>query len=214
MPETAMRMFDFLKLEKGTWDQIGSFTGLNGHTIGKAEILHRKLDMKDAEKWRKKFSGNAPNFGRFQIKVGQIQSVEAHSSAEHLYVLKVDIGEAQPRNIVAALVKHYTAEDLLQRKVVVLANLKPAELRGVQSEGMLLAGEHRKKMELLDGSPFEVGEIATVGDERVKWEEIEVTTFKEAPFKLESGKATFDGQPIMVNGQALEAPGMNNGKIR
>lgn len=214
MPETSQRLLGYLNLEQQSWEDIGKFDGLDGHVIGQAEILHRKLDMKDAEKWRKKFSGNAPNFGRFQIKVGEIEAVEAHESAEHLYVLRVNIGEDRVRTIVAGLVKHYSAEELQGRRVMVLANLKPAELRGVASEGMILTAEHRKKMALLDASAFAVGAVASLGDGRVKWEELDISAFKEAPFKLEDGNASFDGQPILVEGYPIPAPGLTSGKIR
>ncbi|KAI8320944.1 hypothetical protein GQ54DRAFT_245987, partial [Martensiomyces pterosporus] len=85
---------------------------------------------------------------KVDLRVGLIESVEKHPEADMLYVLKVDLGEqsrAEPpdldnrRTIVSGLVKHYQPEQLLHKKIVVLANMKPRKLRGITSQGMLLA---------------------------------------------------------------------------
>ena len=74
-----------------------------------------------------------------QLKVGKVVSAEKHPDAERLLVLQVNVGEGQPRQIVAGIASRYTPEDLVGKTVIVVANLKPAELRGVESQGMLLA---------------------------------------------------------------------------
>lgn len=73
-----------------------------------------------------------------ELRVGKILSVDDHPRADKLYVLRVDLGKEQ-RTIVAGIKQHYAKEDLLHKYVVVVANLEPAVLRGVTSEGMLLA---------------------------------------------------------------------------
>jgi methionyl-tRNA synthetase len=73
------------------------------------------------------------------LRVGQIVSAEKHPNAERLLVLKVDVGEAEPRQIVAGIAAFYDPTTLVGRKIVVVINLKPAKLRGVVSQGMLLA---------------------------------------------------------------------------
>jgi len=78
-------------------------------------------------------------FGRFDIRIGVILSAEAHPNADKLIVMKVDLGPLGERQLVAGLRGHYEAEELVGRKVVVLTNLEPAKLRGVESQGMLLA---------------------------------------------------------------------------
>lgn len=71
--------------------------------------------------------------------VGLVLSAEKHPNADRLLVLKVDIGEAQPRQIVAGIAKVYDPEVLVGKRIIVVANLAPAKLRGVESQGMLLA---------------------------------------------------------------------------
>ncbi|GFR49168.1 hypothetical protein Agub_g11190, partial [Astrephomene gubernaculifera] len=73
------------------------------------------------------------------IRVGRIVSCERHPDAESLYVEKIDVGEAEPRTIVSGLVKFVPLEDMQNRMVVVICNLKPRNMRGVKSFGMLLA---------------------------------------------------------------------------
>ena len=78
-------------------------------------------------------------FVRFEFKVGTIRSAEAHPKADRLVVLQVDLGEPSDRQIVAGIRAAYAPEDLVGRQVVVVANLRPAVLRGIESRGMLLA---------------------------------------------------------------------------
>lgn len=75
---------------------------------------------------------------KLDLRVGQITSVEEHPNADKLYVVKVDVG-TETRTLVAGIRKHYTKEELLNKKVIVIANLEPAMLRGIKSEGMMLA---------------------------------------------------------------------------
>jgi methionyl-tRNA synthetase len=79
------------------------------------------------------------DFKKLAFKVGKITAAADHPNADKLLVLTVDIGEAQPRQIVAGIKSSYQAADLIGKHVVVVANLKPATLRGVESQGMVLA---------------------------------------------------------------------------
>ncbi len=79
------------------------------------------------------------DFTKVQLRSGRVLSAEKHPNADRLLVLKVDIGEENPRTIVAGIATRYEAQELEGQLVVVVVNLKPAKLRGVVSEGMLLA---------------------------------------------------------------------------
>lgn len=91
------------------------------------------------------------NISRLDIRVGKIVSIENHPNADSLYVEKIDIGESEPCQVVSGLVKYYSKEQLLNRLVLVLCNMKPANIRKVQSAGMVLAAsnEDHSKVELL-----------------------------------------------------------------
>jgi methionyl-tRNA synthetase len=79
------------------------------------------------------------DFFKVELRAGKVLSAEAHPNADRLLVLQVDIGEPEPRNIVAGIAAKYSPDELVGKQVVIVANLKPAKLRGVVSEGMLLA---------------------------------------------------------------------------
>ncbi|HVL48625.1 MAG TPA: methionine--tRNA ligase [Candidatus Thermoplasmatota archaeon] len=80
------------------------------------------------------------DFAKLDLRVGLVTSVENHPKADKLYVLKVDLG-TETRQILAGLRQHVKPEQLLGKKVVVIANLAPREIRGLQSQGMVLAAE-------------------------------------------------------------------------
>ena len=87
-------------------------------------------------------------FQRVEMKVGEIVKVKDHPNADKLVVLDVDLG-GEKRQLVAGLKGYIPVDDLKGKKIVVVTNLKPANLRGVESQGMLLAAEKDGKLALL-----------------------------------------------------------------
>ncbi|MCK5773199.1 MAG: methionine--tRNA ligase [Thermoplasmata archaeon] len=88
-------------------------------------------------------------FMRNRLKVGKILEVNDHPKADRLYVLSVDLGEEAPRTLVAGLKEYYKKEDMMGKHIIVVSNLKPARMRGVESQGMLLAAEKDGVVSLL-----------------------------------------------------------------
>ncbi|XP_055692560.1 aminoacyl tRNA synthase complex-interacting multifunctional protein 1 [Lutzomyia longipalpis] len=87
--------------------------------------------------------------GRLDFRVGRIIEVSRHPDADSLYVEKIDCGEPQPRTVVSGLVKFIPLEEMQNRMVVVLCNLKPAKMRGVTSEAMVMCASSPDKVEIL-----------------------------------------------------------------
>jgi methionyl-tRNA synthetase len=79
------------------------------------------------------------DFGKVDLRVGQVLSAERVKGADKLLHLKVDIGEPEPRTIVAGIATVYEPENMVGRKVVIVANLHPRKLRGIESNGMIVA---------------------------------------------------------------------------
>jgi methionyl-tRNA synthetase len=79
------------------------------------------------------------DFAKIDLRVGEVRSAERIPKADKLLLLTVDIGEEKPRQILAGIAQYYEPEELLGRKIVVVANLKPRKMRGYESQGMLLA---------------------------------------------------------------------------
>ncbi len=80
------------------------------------------------------------DFDKVKLKVGEVITCENHPKADKLYVLQIKLGEEQ-RQIVSGIKEYYKPEDLVGKKVVVITNLKPVKLRGIESKGMILAAE-------------------------------------------------------------------------
>jgi len=79
------------------------------------------------------------DFMRAELRVAQIVAAQPVPKAKKLLQLTVDVGEAQPRTVVAGIAEAYPPAELIGRKVILVANLAPATIRGIRSEGMILA---------------------------------------------------------------------------
>ncbi|MCY4487490.1 MAG: methionine--tRNA ligase subunit beta [Deltaproteobacteria bacterium] len=88
------------------------------------------------------------DFRNLDLRIGTVTSAEPHPNADRLMVLKVDLG-SEERQLVAGIRGHYSAEDLTGRQLVVVANLKPAKLRGIESQGMILAASADDQLVIL-----------------------------------------------------------------
>jgi methionyl-tRNA synthetase len=87
-------------------------------------------------------------FAKIELRVATIKAVEPHPNADRLFVLKIDLG-TEERQLVAGIRTHYTPEELLGKQIVVVTNLQPATLRGVESQGMLLAASDGERVIVL-----------------------------------------------------------------
>ncbi len=102
-------------------------------------------ETKTQEKKEEKFEGIAPlseikyeDFAKVDMRIAKVLNVKEHPNADKLLVLDIDLG-FEKRTLVAGLKQHYKPEQLIGKKIVVLANLEPKELRGIISKGMILA---------------------------------------------------------------------------
>jgi methionine--tRNA ligase beta chain len=87
-------------------------------------------------------------FRKIELRVATIRSAEPHPNADKLMVLQIDLGSEQ-RQICAGIRSHYTVEELVGRQIVVVANLETAKLRGLDSQGMLLAASDEGRVIIL-----------------------------------------------------------------
>ncbi len=88
-------------------------------------------------------------FKKVSLKIGKVTEAAEHPNADRLLVLRVDLGGGETRQIVAGIKADYAPADLVGRNVVIAANLQPAKLRGVESQGMLLAASSGGKVIIL-----------------------------------------------------------------
>ena len=149
MPDTADAIEKQLGLRdwRRRWEQASQWGLLPaGQQIGQASPLFPQAQARKREPTPQaeenaveKETISIKEFQRLDLRVGEIQSAEAVAGADKLLKLSVDLG-GEVRTMVAGVALSYRPEDLVGKKVVVVANLEPATIRGVRSEGMLLAG--------------------------------------------------------------------------
>jgi methionyl-tRNA synthetase len=82
------------------------------------------------------------DFAKVDLRVGTVLSAERVPKADKLLIMKIDLNEEQPRQVLAGIAQYYEPEKLIGRKVVVVANLKPRKLRGYESQGMVVAASY------------------------------------------------------------------------
>ena len=93
------------------------------------------------------------DFMRLKFRVARIESVEAVPKSSKLLKLQVDVGSLGKRQILAGIAKHYSPESLIGKKIVIIANLKPAMMMGLESQGMMLAASSEDGLLLNPLSP-------------------------------------------------------------
>ena len=162
MPFSAEKMLKMLAVDKFGWEQLGSMELLAaGHTIGEAELLFEKieddviqaqLDKLEASRKAKLAAEAAQNvteqkaevtfddFQKMDIRVSTILAAEKVAKTKKLLKLTIDTG-IDKRTIVSGIAEYYTPEQLVGRQVLVLANLAPREIKGIESRGMILMAE-------------------------------------------------------------------------
>ncbi len=185
LPFTSDKLKKILGLESNSlsWDSIRNPKNLlpAGHQIGGAELLFRKIEDSEIEAQLQKLEAtkksNASDtmkivpqketisyddFAKMDMRVGTIVEAEKMAKANKLLVLKIDTG-LDTRTIVSGIAESFTPEEVVGRKVTVLVNLAPRELRGVSSEGMILMTEDENgKLAFLNPDSDGVGNGMTV----------------------------------------------------
>ena len=174
MPETAEKILEELSTSERDADSLKEFGMLEcGHTVeGKPEILFARIDAKefmetleaDRKKEEKAAAKEAKkeakkedtaveqigieDFTKVELKVGTILSAEKHPKADRLLVEQIDLGE-ETRQIVSGIAANFTPEDVVGKKVIVVTNLKPVKLRGVESQGMILCASNQDDLDIV-----------------------------------------------------------------
>ena len=217
MPETSQRIQKMLNINSCTWNDIGNFEQLLDTTIGKSEILYKKLDNKLVEKYREMFSGveKEDPWAKIELKVGKVVEVEKHPTAEHLFIEKIDLGEGRLRTIVSGLAKYFEPEHIAGRQVLVASNLSAADLSGIKSEGMILCASKKKKMEVVFTDNLQIGSVAYKEGEspEERKELIGIDEFKAADLRTKNGTIQCDGENILIEGKKLNTELVLNSKI-
>ena len=174
LPETSEKILDMLNTGQWSLESTESFGHLEtgGHVVKKAPVLFARIDEKEffeqlekdqakekkaKEKAEKKDAKVEPvanekkpeitidDFAKVELKVGTIIECKPHPKADRLLVEQIDLGD-EVRQVVSGIAEHYKPEELVGKQVIVVTNLKPVKLRGVESQGMLLCAANDKDL--------------------------------------------------------------------
>ena len=133
-------LFDRLDIDK----ELVKLHEANGALIEKRLNKNKKEDEESKEEYI-----DFEDFTKVDLVVGKILEAKEHPNADKLLVFKVDIGEDEPRTIISGIKKWYAPEDLVGKNVIVVRNLAPRKMRGIESQGMLLAADYDEDLSLL-----------------------------------------------------------------
>jgi len=163
---------------------------------------------------------------RLSMKVGKIVECVKHPDADALYLEKIECGEAQPRQVISGLVKHIPIEEMQNRMVVILCNLKPAKMRGIMSEAMVMCASTPEKVEILaPPSGAAPGDVVTVPgfegapDEMIKpTNKKAVSIFEQLAPDLktnDNGEASYKGVAWEVKGKgSITSQSLKNVQVK
>ena len=175
LPETSDRILKALNTDQTDYDTVSIFGLLEeGRQITeKPEILFARLNEKEVmdkvnaiqEEQKKALTKekeakpevDITEFEKLDLRAGKVISCEKHPDADKLLILQVDLGEDKPRQIVSGLAQSYTPGQVIGKTIVVIANLKSSVIRGVKSNGMLLASKNGKEVSLVEINGVEPG---------------------------------------------------------
>uniref|UniRef100_A0A8W4FCS5 Aminoacyl tRNA synthetase complex interacting multifunctional protein 1 n=1 Tax=Sus scrofa TaxID=9823 RepID=A0A8W4FCS5_PIG len=192
----------------------------------KQELIKAEIQNGGEKKEKKQQSvaGSADSkpvdVSRLDLRIGCITTARKHPDADSLYVEEVDVGETAPRTVVSGLVNHVPLEQMQNRMVILLCNLKPAKMRGVVSQAMVMCASSPEKVEILapphgsvpgdrvtfDAFPGEPDK--ELNPKKKIWEQIQpdlytnddcVATYKGAPFEVK-GKGVCRAQTMANSG--------------
>lgn len=178
LPETSEKILAQINTDIEDYDSLSAFGALKvGTVVGKAEPLFARIDAKEmlekiearaeaAQEAAKEENAEVEeaeglakigieDFSKVELKVAEIKDCEPVKKAKKLLKLTLDDGSKTPRTVASGIAKWYKPEELIGHKVIVVSNLKPAVLCGVESNGMILAADagDEAKVVFVDGMP-------------------------------------------------------------
>ncbi|PIN81158.1 methionine--tRNA ligase [Candidatus Woesearchaeota archaeon CG10_big_fil_rev_8_21_14_0_10_30_7] len=181
IPESAEKIANQLGQEITSFKNVKFRKNTRGK-ISEPKILFQKLEQLIEKK------------SLLNLKVAQIESVEDHPDADKLYVLKLNVG-SEKRQLVAGIKNSYSKTELIGKKIVLVSNLKPAKLRSVESQGMLLAADAGEKCKLLEPSG-DVGSQVLVEGTIPNNDQIKYDDFVKLTIIVRDKKAFCDGKEL------------------
>jgi methionyl-tRNA synthetase len=158
---------------------------------------------------------------KVDIRVAEITKVEQHPEADKLYVETINLGGGEERTIVSGLVPYYEVDELLGKRILLVYNLKPAKLRGIKSDGMLLAAEKegeesRETIEVLHLPEVKPGTRLQVEGYDVPEEppkKLKIDEFFALPLRVKGNRVMVGERPLLADGKPVLSFAIADGKV-
>jgi len=210
LPVFCSQIEQQLGVEYLSWEDIGK--PLEDHQLGKAAIIFKNVEIQFKPMEEKTVEQSDDPFNLLNLKVAEIKSAKDHPNANKLMVMDIELGTEQ-RQLVAGIKGHYTAEELVGKKIVVVSNLKPAVLRGVESQGMLLAGSEGEKLVLVDPEGASAGDSVFVEGSKPNDSEITIDDFAKVTITAENDKVIVGGKELCTEKGPVVCKGITKGTV-
>jgi methionyl-tRNA synthetase len=222
MPETSEKISALIGIKELKWDELWNYSGIS--KIERPSLLFKKLEEKEINSFRKRFSGRQEErkttsekfTSQIDLRVAKIISVERHPKADKLYIEKIDLG-TEKKQIVSGLVPYYTEDELIGRNIILAYNLKSAKLRGVLSQGMLLAAENDDTVEVVFVEHANPGDRVVIegneDKEHAEKKEITIDEFFNIPIKVENHVLVVENKPLVARGKQVVSWQVKDGVV-
>jgi methionyl-tRNA synthetase len=237
LPVSSEAILGYLGLTRAGWADLGRLEGIGA--VRQPELLFRRLEDEEIEGHRARFGGQSPKPAQAQgeskevsmanpelrarfrdkveLRVARVTEVERHPKADKLFIESVDLGTEQ-RKIVSGLVGYYTEDQLKGRNVVMVTNLKVARLRGVDSQGMLLAAQDGTQVEVLFADHARPGDPVTLEGEGPEPAsprgEIDIEQFFKVPIQVQDHRILVEGAALACAGRPLLTTLVKDGQVK
>lgn len=237
MPQTSRRVLAFFGITEASWDDLLNYEGLD--ELNTPEILFSKLEDERIEELKNRYSGTQQERSenkeekeeensmentfteKVDLRVAKITEIARHPEADKLYIEQLELADGEHRQIVSGLVPYYTEEELLGRHIILVYNLKPAKLRGVKSQGMLLAAsaegeDGTEQVEVLFADWAEPGDRVTVSGKQAPEgpvKKFSANSFFAIPINAKESVVTVGETPLEVAGRPLRCEKISEGEV-
>ncbi len=191
MPEASEKINKQLNVKSGKLKDC-KLGLMKGYKIKKGEILFRKIEQEEPPKNSVELKEEI-GFEDFDFRVAEIKGVKDHPNADKLYILLLDVGKenADDVQIISGIKDYYEKQDLIGKKIILLKNLKKAVIRGVESQGMLLAVSDGKKLSLLTAPKSRNGERIFIDLREKAKNVVEIKDFERLNLLSKNGKIIY-----------------------
>ncbi len=212
IPATAEKITAQLGQKLGNFKKAKFKRSTKG-TLLQPEILFKKIEAHDIACKPEEPATEHEPFRKLQLKVAEVIDAQPHPDADKLFVLKISLGTEQ-RQLVAGIKAHYQPEQLKGRHIVIVANLKPAVLRGVESKGMLLAAQLGNEVKLLEAPNSAPGSDVFIEGIPCEHDQITIEDFAKIKMTTKNSKVLYKDKPLKTNKEEISVQIGDNATVR